>query len=129
MQKHQSEFIQAIAEQLRDVMDSSGATFDQMQRALRHACNGDGGLSPWEATTVPLRVYWSLDADVDPVSEEAVPVRAALDVLQRAFNQGPTQPNAEQPCVFEVVDMTTGRLARIDLALPEYRDLFGGGRP
>lgn len=124
MKRHQSGFIQEIAEQLREVMDGSGATFEQMQRALMHACSSEGGLSAWEATTAPLRIHWSAEAAVDSASEAAVPARAALDVWQRTFSQGPSQPNGEQPCVFEVVDVANGRSVRIDLALPAYRGLF-----
>jgi hypothetical protein len=124
MQKHQSEFIQAIAEQLRGIMDGNGATFDQMQRALAHACNAEGRLDPREATTAPLRVTWCADAEVDFATEEAVPASAALGVWQRSFNRGPHQPDGEQACVFDVVDVATGKSARVDLALPEYRDLF-----
>lgn len=131
MQKPQSEFVQALAEQLRGIMDSSGATFDLMQRALTHACNAEGQLDRREATTAPLRVNWSADADVNFDTEEAVPALAALDVWQRTFNRGLHQPDGEQPCVFDVVEVATGRSARVDLALPEYRDLFpmGSGRP
>lgn len=128
MRRHQSDFIQGIAAQLRGIMDSNGATFDQMQRALAHACNADGSLDPREATTTPLRVTWYTDAEVDFATEEAVPASAARDVWQRTFNRGSHQPDGEQPCVFDVVDVDTGKSVRVDLALPKYRDLFAASR-
>lgn len=97
-----------------------------MERALGHACNADGGLDPGEATTAPLTVRWSTDANPDPVTEQTVPAHAAADAWRRTFGRGQGQPDAEQPCVFEVVDPTSGKAARVDLALPEYREMFQG---
>lgn len=127
MQKHMSEFIQGIAEQLREIMQTNGATFDQMQRALDHAGNAEVALDPREATTAPLRVTWAVDAALDDSADTVVPALAARDVWQRTLNQGPHQPDGEQPCVFNVVDVASGKSVLVDLALPAYSDLFSSG--
>lgn len=122
--QHISSVIQGLSEQLREIMESTGASYDQMQRSLAHACNAGGRLDPWESTTAPLQVHWEVEAACDPETEESVPARAAHDAWQRSFNRGSARPTADQACTFVVVDPRTGKAAMIDLAHPECMDLF-----